>query len=493
MASKSIFIIFPHQLFQHIEILKKADEVYLIEEILFFNQYKFHKQKIVFHRATMKYYEEYLLQNNIATTYIEANSSLGDIRNLIANVAGQNVTTIDYYDVCDNWLEKRITASCSHFNINATKHQSQLFINSEDDLKAYFEDKKRYFQTDFYVLQRKKLNILLAENEKPVGGKWSYDSDNRLKYPKDKEAPKVQFPSLNKFYKEAIDYTARHYSDNYGSINKEFIYPTTHQESAEWLQQFFKTRFNEFGEYEDAIVGSENILHHGVLTPMLNVGLLTPKVIIDEALKYHSIHNVSLNSLEGFIRQIIGWREFIRGVYIYKGTSDRTTNFWNFNKKIPASFYNGTTGIEPIDTTIKKIIETGYCHHIERLMLLGNFMLLNEFNPDEVYKWFMELFIDAYDWVMVPNVYGMSQFANGGVMATKPYISGSSYVLKMSNYKKGNWCQIWDALFWNFMNKQRNFFLSNPRLGMLIATYDKMSEEKKTTHANVASQWLESK
>jgi deoxyribodipyrimidine photolyase-related protein len=200
---------------------------------------------------------------------------------------------------------------------------------------------------------------------------------------------------------------------------------------------------------------------------------------VHAAIAFANKNPVSINSLEGFIRQMIGWREFIRGVYIYKGTKERTTNFWKFNKNIPASFYEANTGIEPIDTSIKKLIHTAYNHHIERLMILGNFMLLCEINPDKVYQWFMEMYIDAYDWVMVPNVYGMSQFADGGLMATKPYISGSSYVLKMSNFKKGTWCETWDSLFWHFMNKHRNFFLSNPRLGMLIKTYDKMSDEKK--------------
>ena len=185
------------------------------------------------------------------------------------------------------------------------------------------------------------------------------------------------------------------------------------------------------------------------------------------------------NSLEGFIRQIMGWREFIKIVYEREGSKQRTTNYWKFTRKIPANFWKGTTGIPPIDITIQKILKTGYCHHIERLMVLGNFMILCEFDPDEVYRWFMEMFIDAYDWVMVPNVYGMSQFADGGLMATKPYISGSSYVLKMSDFKKGEWCEIWDALFWNFMNKHRNVISKNPRMAMLLKTYDKMSEEKK--------------
>ena len=168
-----------------------------------------------------------------------------------------------------------------------------------------------------------------------------------------------------------------------------------------------------------------------------------------------------INSTEGIIRQLIGWREFIRGIYEVKGNEERTKNFWNFKKSMPSHFYDATTGIEPIDNTIKGVLETGYCHHIERLMILGNFMLLCEIDPDDVYKWFMELFIDAYDWVMVPNIYGMSQFADGGLMSSKPYISSSNYLIKMSNYEKGDWQKTWDGLFWRFMNKQRDFFLKN--------------------------------
>jgi deoxyribodipyrimidine photolyase-related protein len=223
---------------------------------------------------------------------------------------------------------------------------------------------------------------------------------------------------------------------------------------------------------------------------MLNIGLLTPKWIISESLNYAKANNIPLNSLEGFVRQITGWREFIRGIYESRGSYERTLNFWKFKRKIPASFYDGTTGIPPIDETIKRVLKTGYCNHIERLMILGNFMLLCEFDPDEVYKWFMELFIDAYDWVMVTNIYGMSQFSDGGLMASKPYISGSNYILKMSNYKKGEWQKIWDGLFWRFMDKQRTFFLSNPRLGMLVRMYDKMPNEKQINHWKEAEKYL---
>ncbi|NJM54253.1 MAG: cryptochrome/photolyase family protein, partial [Blastocatellia bacterium] len=184
--------------------------------------------------------------------------------------------------------------------------------------------------------------------------------------------------------------------------------------------------------------------------------------------------------------------EFIRGVYEVAGSRERTMNFWRFSRKIPESFWNGKTGILPIDIVVKKVLETGYCHHIERLMVLGNFMLLCEFDPDEVYRWFMELFIDAYDWVMVTNVYGMSQFADGGLMATKPYISGSNYLMKMSDFPKGDWQTVWDGLFWRFMDTHRDFFLKNPRLGMLVRTFDKMTNEKRFSHIETAEKYLES-
>jgi deoxyribodipyrimidine photolyase-related protein len=357
-------------------------------------------------------------------------------------------------------------------------------------VSEYFGKKKKFFQTDFYIQQRKQFNILLTKKGEPEGGQWTYDADNRLKYPKSKKPPAVHFPKPNEHWKEACGYVEKNFPKNYGSINNDFAYPTTFSESNKWLTEFLKTRMEEFGPYEDALVANESILHHSVLTPMLNVGLITPGQVLDETGAFAGKHSIPLNSLEGFIRQIIGWREFIRGVYEAKGTEERTKNYWKFKRKIPRYFWTGNTGIPPIDITIKKILHTGYGHHIERLMVLGNFMLLCEFDPDEVYRWFMEMFIDAYDWVMVPNVYGMSQFADGGLMATKPYISGSNYLMKMSDYEKGDWQKIWDGLFWRFMDKHRDFFLKNPRLGMLVKTFDKMDEEKKRMHLTHAQAFL---
>jgi deoxyribodipyrimidine photolyase-related protein len=488
----SIGIIFPHQLFEQSVLASSCDTIYLVEEFLYFKHYNFHKKKIAFHRASMKFYESYLQSKNRKVVYIDSFDELADVRKLIPYLKSNGIQSFDYIDTTDYWLEKRILGTSKECDIHANKKPTPLFLNTFEELASFFATKKRMFQTDFYKQQRLSRNILLENNQTPIGGKWTFDDENRLKYPKGKTVPNTTFLEVNAFYSEAITYTEKYFSNNYGELNTDFIYPTTFAESKGWLAEFFKSRFSEFGAYEDAIVENENILHHSVLTPMMNVGLLSPKFVIEEALSYASNHEVPLNSLEGFIRQILGWREFIRAVYELKGNEERTKNHWGFKRKIPASFWNGSTGIEPIDSVIKKVLETGYAHHIERLMVLGNFMLLCEFDPDEVYRWFMELFIDAYDWVMVPNVYGMSQFADGGIMATKPYISGSNYLMKMSDYKKGEWQPIWDGLFWRFMHVHRDFFLKNPRLGMLVRTFDKMPDEKQQLHLNNANQFLDS-
>jgi deoxyribodipyrimidine photolyase-related protein len=483
-------LIFPNQLFEEHPALDTDRLVYLVEENLFFKQYKFHKQKLVFHRASMKSYQDYLERKKFKVIYIDSKNELSDIRILIQHLKQKGIEEIHFAEVVDNWLEKRIKQYADKAGIVAHEYQTPCFLNSKEEMIEYFKGKKKFSQTDFYIKQRKKFGILLDEIGSPIGGKWTYDAENRLKYPKDKKPPKVTFPEYNKYYQEAVAYVNKYFPDNYGEINTKFNYPVTFDESKKWFKQFLEKRFDKFGDYEAAIVADENILHHSLLTPMLNSGLLTPTHIIETVLNYSEKNKIPLNSVEGFIRQIIGWREFIRGIYETSGSFQRTKNYWKFNKKIPLSFWNGTTGIEPLDITIKKVLQTGYCHHIERLMVIGNFMLLCEFDPDEVYKWFMELFIDAYDWVMVSNVYGMSQFADGGLMSTKPYISGSNYLMKMSDYEKGDWQLNWDGLFWRFMDKHRKFFLSNPRLGMLVKTFEKMSEERKNILLSAAENYL---
>jgi len=487
---KAINLIFPNQLLVESPLLENGNEIYLIEEFLFFKHYQFHKQKIAFQRASMKSYKDFLEKKRLKVTYIESDHELSDIRNFLGEVTKKNVTEIICIDPVDNWLERRIREMAGKCQLTFLDNPS--FLNSKQELSTFFKaDKKLFHQTTFYKQQRKKLKILLDEDQEPTGGSWTYDTENRKKYPKGKTPPQIQFPRPTDYWKEAIEYTQKHFGDNLGKLTKQPIYPINHEQAENWLNEFLEFRFHDFGNYEDAIVKKESFLNHSLLSPLINVGLLLPEYVIKRSLEFAKKEKVPINSTEGFVRQIIGWREFIRGMYECKGSYSRTRNYWDFKRKIPASFYDGTTGIEPVDQTIKKVLSTGYCHHIERLMVLGNFMMLCEFDPKEVYRWFMELFIDAYDWVMVPNIYGMSQFADGGLFATKPYIAGSNYLKKMSDYPKGDWEGIWDGLFWRFIDKHQDFFKSNPRLSMMNHTWDKMDEEKKKAHLLNAEGFLE--
>ena len=474
----SINIIFPNQLFEESNLFLNKKKTYLIEEHLFFKQFNFHKQKLVFHRSSMKNYENYLLSKGIDIAYIETKNQDSDIRIFLDKI---NVTEINIYHPEDNWLEKRIKKSCKKNNIKINIEENPLFLTAHDDLLPFFNpEKKKLFQTSFYKSQRKKMKILIDNDQNPVGGKWTYDDMNRHKFPKNKKTPTLDYSKLqSENYRDSVNYVQKNFTENFGIINDIQLYPTDFKTSRLWFNDFLKTRFDEFGIYEDAVLIEESIINHSVLSPLINSGLLNPKYVVKNSLEFYKKNKIPINSTEGFIRQIIGWREFIRGVYVSKGSEERTKNYWNFNRKIPKSFYDGNTGIDPIDDTIKKVEKSAYGNHIERLMILGNFMVLCEFDPNEVYKWFMEVFIDSYDWVMVPNVYGMSQFADGGLMSTKPYISSSNYIIKMSDYKKGEWSDIWDGLFWSFMDKERDFFKKNPRMRMLISSFDKMDSLKK--------------
>lgn len=486
---QAISLIFPHQLFSNSPLLENGNEIYLIEEFLFFKQYQFHKQKIAFHRASMKSYQDSLENRGLKVHYIESKDELSDIRNFNQEIKKKEISEIHCIDPVDNWLEKRIKEMAGECEVVFFDNPS--FINSKKELSAFFKpDKKSFFQTAFYKQQRKKLKILLDDNQEPEGGSWTYDTENRKKYPKGKTPPQIQFPDFTSYWEEAVSYTQKHFEDNPGKLTKKAIYPINQKQAEDWFNQFLELRFYDFGIYEDAIVKQHSYLNHSLLSPLINVGLLLPENVIERSLEFARKEKLPINSTEGFVRQIIGWREFTRGMYECKGSYSRTKNFWGFKRKVPKSFYDGSTGIEPVDQTIKKIMNTGYCHHIERLMILGNFMLLCEFDPDEVYRWFMELFIDAYDWVMVPNVYGMSQFADGGLFATKPYIGGSNYLKKMSDYPKGDWEEIWDGLFWRFIDKHQDFFKSNPRISMLYYSFQRMDDKKKENHLGKAEDFL---
>ncbi len=442
------------------------------------------------HRASMKAYETFLQQQGFTVCYVDARQPEADIRQLLPWLYQQGTRHIRYADCTDEWLGKRLQKACGQTGIRAEKFTSPAFLNEMTSVQAYFDQRKTYFQTDFYTWQRKQRKLLLDPAGKPLGGKWTFDADNRKRFPKNERVPAIPQSPGQEYIGEARKYVEEHFPDNYG-YTSTFIYPIDFAGADQWLEQFLDERLSLFGDYEDAMVKDQPFLYHSLLSPLLNCGLLEPQQVLDNVLVKSAAANIPLNALEGFVRQLTGWREFIRIVYEREGAFQRTRNYWGFSRKIPPAFWTGDTCIHPVDTVIKRVLKYGYAHHIERLMVLGNFMLLCEFDPDEVYRWFMELFADSYDWVMVPNVYGMTQFADGGLMTTKPYISGSNYLLKMGDWDKGAWQETWDGLFWRFMDEHRRFFSSNPRLGMLLKTLDNMPAEKRNRHRTNAEQFLQ--
>jgi deoxyribodipyrimidine photolyase-related protein len=469
-------IVFPHQLFDRHPALAPGRPVWLIEDPLYFSQYRFHLQKLVFHRASMRTYAERLSKAGHEVVYVAHDSPHAGTESLFRHLTAAGIREVHLCDTTDYLLERRLERYSRTSEIKLVRYENPNFLCDTGHLESHFNGKKRFFLTEFYIAERKRLDILLLKGE-PVGGKWTYDTENRKKMPSGTVVPALPVTSNSMHVKEALQSIRKEFPKNPGALD-EFIYPVDTASSEKWLDAFLEKRFRNYGDYQDAIVREQAFLFHSILTPMLNVGLLDPRQVIEKALEAATEFGVPLNALEGFIRQVVGWREFIRAVYHFRGVGQRTRNFWEHKRKIPAAFYDATTGIPPVDDAIRKTLRYGYTHHIERLMVLGNFMLLCEFDPDDVYRWFMELFIDAYDWVMVPNVYGMSQYADGGVMSTKPYISGSNYLLKMSDYKKGDWCTTWDALYWRFVAGHKEFFLKNPRMSMMVRQAEKMEKSR---------------
>ncbi len=496
--SRQITLIFPHQLFVRHPAIADGRLIYLIEDPLLFGNdphwpAAMHQQKLVLHRASMMAYRSELEAVGQRVIYIEVpdGSSL-DSADLLERELPDGIAEIHLADPADEILLKRVHRFAEKCGAHVVVHESPNFLSPSEFLETQLAGRKKPFMARFYEAQRKRMNLLLEADGSPVGRKWSFDTENRAKLPKSHVPPREPRTLLDSHTREAIEYVSRRFPNNPGSI-KHFRWPVTRQAAEAWLDQFIDERFENFGLYEDAISTGNAYIYHSAITPMLNIGLLDPRDVIDRVMaKAAESGNIPMNSLEGFIRQIIGWREFLHGIYQYRGVEIRNGNFWKFDRPLPASFYDGTTGIPPVDRVIRQLLQDGYCHHIERLMVLGNFMLLCRIRPDDVYRWFMEMFVDSYDWVMVPNVYGMSQFADGGTFTTKPYISGSNYLLKMSDEPKGPWCETWDGLFWCFIGDHTPFFLKNPRLSMMARNWGKQSPEKQAAHRKVADDFLAS-
>lgn len=482
----NVSIIFPHQIFKENPAIDKHRRIFLVEDDLFFTHQPFHKMKLILHRASMKFYADYLTNKGYKVTYVES-EAYGD---LIAfckrNLSDENINEIHYCEPVDNYLEQRLNKIAESCNLKTVEYPTPAFTNSKLLNEEFLgKEKKHYRLGDFYKKQRLHHEILVQSGQ-PMHGKWSMDEANRKAIPKSYVAPTPNFPKENQYVIKAVDYVEEHFKDNPGD-SRPFLYPVTFDDAEKLLEDFFDFRFNDFGPYQDALSNDQPFLNHSLLSSSLNNGLLTPKMVLDKSIAYGLENKITYSSLEGFVRQILGWREFIRAIYDRHGVQQRNSNFWKANNKINGSILHD---IRPLHDVQHKAKNCAYAHHIERLMVLGNFFTLAEIHPDEIYKYFMTYYIDAYDWVMVPNVYGMSTFADGGLMSTKPYISSSNYLLKMGASKTGDWTSLWDALYWRFLFVHKEFFASNHRTKMMTYHLDKMGEEKLDKHLKKAASFL---
>jgi deoxyribodipyrimidine photolyase-related protein len=429
----------------------------------------------------MREYNDELINNSIKTNYfkLESRNDSDEYTSfLIKFLNSKNINKIHIFEIADKSFEEVFIDNLSKANIAIETHKTPMFLFTRDDFVPMAKGKKVYRMASFYQKGRKRLGLLMDEDNKPAGGKWSYDEDNRKKIPKNTLIPALLQPEVSRHHSDVTNLIFNEFPNHPGTLEKIW-FPVNRKGALKQLNQFLKVRFENFGRYEDAMLEGENFLFHSCISPFLNIGLLTPKEVINKSVSYAEKHSIPLNSLEGFIRQIIGWREFVRGIYQEEGQNQIKSNYWNNKKKLAPSWYDGTTGIAPLDDCIKTTIKDGYIHHIPRLMVISNIMNLSGVDPKEIYKWFMEMYIDSSEWVMVPNVFGMATYADGGLMSTKPYTCGSNYILKMSNYKRGDWCDTLDGLYWSFTESNREFYQSNPRLSLLTRSLDRLDPERK--------------
>ena len=492
MESK-FFVILGNQLFDP-KILKKnnCNEVFMAEDYELCTYFKHHKLKLFLFLTAMREYRDELKNKSISVNYFElSNRKVNEtyIDCLIKFLKDREILEINIFEIEDTSFEKHFLKALAEVGVEVNIINSPMFLFERNDFVSMAKGKKVYRMSSFYQKARKNMKILIDENNKPIGGKWSFDEENRKKIPKNVTPPEMTTFKESKYCDEVKNLINSNFDDHPGNLN-DIWFPVDRAGAQKQLDNFLKVRFENFGIYEDAMLENKNFLFHSCISPFLNIGLLTPDKVISKTLQYAEKNRIPMNSVEGFVRQIIGWREFIRGIYHEEGEVQINSNYWKHTKKLTQSWYDGTTGIDPLDDCIKTTLKDGYIHHIPRLMVISNIMNLCGIDPREIYKWFMEMYIDSSDWVMVPNVFGMATYADGGMMSTKPYTCGSNYILKMSNFKKGEWCDIVDGLYWSFIERNMSEIKKNYRMSMMANAYKKISEERKKTIFTKANKFI---
>jgi deoxyribodipyrimidine photolyase-related protein len=467
------------------------DVVYCLFEMRQETDYvKHHIQKVIGFFAAMRQFSLDIESNGHNVIYLKINDekntqSLTD--NLSKVIEEHRIENFEYIYPDEYRLDEQLKAFSNNLNITSKAVSAEHFYTKRDDLKQFFKGKKQYLMENFYRDMRKKHDILMVSDQ-PEGGKWNFDKSNRNKWKGD-----VSIPNY-KLFKNNVD-TIVSDIENAGIktigrfTTKTFSYPISRAQAIEQLKYFCEHLLIHFGDYQDAMHTEETYLFHSRLSFAMNLKLISPKDVVKTVMNYYRKHgdNIHISQVEGFVRQIIGWREYMRGMYWAFMPEYKDLNTLDNHNKLPDFFWTGNTKMNCLKHAINNSLDNGYAHHIQRLMITGNYALLTQTNPDEVDHWYLGIYVDAIEWVQLTNTRGMSQFADGGKIATKPYVSSGSYVNKMSNYctnchynkskKTEDDACPFNSLYWNFLDEKRDQLSNNFRMGMMYNLLDKMDKQ----------------
>jgi len=463
-----------------------------------------HIQKVVGFFAAMRNFASDLEKSNHEVVYFNINDTK-NTQSLVDNLAlllkEKNIEKFEYLSPDEYRLDTQLKEFSAHLNLETEIFSTEHFYTERADLETFFKDKKQFLMENFYRNMRKKHQILVVDNQ-PEGGKWNFDASNRKKWKGEALIP--QEISFDIDVTHIIDAIEKAEIKTIGKINsKYFEYPISRSQALIQLAYFCEHLLVHFGDYQDAMHTDKIYLFHSRISFAMNTKMISPKEIIETVLEtYRRQENViDISQVEGFIRQILGWREYMRGMYWMLMPDYKKENFFENKNKLPDFFWTGKTKMNCLKNAINNSLDNGYAHHIQRLMITGNFALLTQIHPDEIDAWYLGIYVDAIEWVQLPNTRGMSQFADGGKIATKPYVSSGSYISKMSNYcdacvyKKAKKFEAdacpFNTLYWNFLDEKQEKLSSNFRMKMMYSLLNKMSSEDRTKIKEKANHIIE--
>ena len=463
-----------------------------------------HIQKITAFFAAMRAFRVFLEEKGFEIIYLKINDRNNEQnlqKNLEQIIKDGDFKHFEYLLPDEYRLDQQLKEICSNLSISTGNADTEHFLTKRMDVAEFFKGKKQFIMESFYRMMRKKHDIMM-EGGQPIGEKWNFDHENRNKYKG--EVPIPEEYSYGEDVSEVVEDIKKAGCNYIGTIDpKKFQWPIERSQALQFVRYFAKNLLPYFGKYQDAMHTEEKFLFHSRISFALNSKLISPKEVVDKVIKHWEEHRseISLAQVEGFVRQIIGWREFMRGIYWAKMPEYAQRNYFDHGRKLPEFYWTGETKMNCLSHAVTQSLNDAYAHHIQRLMITGNFALLNMTDPSAVDEWYLGIYIDAIEWVEITNTRGMSQFADGGIVGTKPYIASANYVQKMSNYcstchydpkkKAGDKACPFNSLYWNFYDAHKEKLKNNQRVAMMYRTWDKKSGKEKAELLEQAAYYLD--